>query len=352
MFFAPKAKGYFVEQNDHATLLARTAPLDGSLVVEEVAECAAGDEAALSDAIRRMQPKKSPSGYLNATCGVFPPRRLLRKASLELKRLKEPAYFAEVLTTQFRIEPEKYTVHILNATDGHDLDIAKSPQKEALFCGLPGDDIVAAQDALLNSGIYPERLELGSVAMLGGLVDYLGFKKSKTPTLVLEIGAETTHSFIVTSAGVEASRPIPQGLDSMVPLVQKELGLRDVESARKLFFSNTFDFTGMGPLLVKKLLKELQSSIGFYEVQTGQSVGQVLCTSTPPKLAWLDGVIAAALGVSAMTLEIGPWLLSRKISVADGVVPGGLDAHWFGLFSLMVSQTVSAPDAVAAEKKN
>ena len=28
----------------------------------------------------------------------------------------------------------------------------------------------------------------------------------------------------------------------------------------------------------KKLLKELQSSIGFYEVQTGQSVGQVLTT--------------------------------------------------------------------------
>lgn len=352
MFFAAKTKGYFLEQNDHATLLARTSAATGPIVVEEVSECPAGDEAALAEALKKLQPKKAPSGYLNANCGVYPSRRVVRKATIEPKRVKEPGYFAEVLSTQFRIEPDKYTTHILNATDGHDFDVAKVTQKEALFCGLPADDIVATQDALLASGIYPERLELGSVAMLGGLVDYLGFKKSKTPTLVLEIGAETTHSFIVTTSGVEASRPIPQGLDSMLPVVQKELGLRDAEAARKLFFSNTFDFTGMGPLLVKRLLKELQSSIGFYEVQTGQSVGQLLCTSTPPKLAWLNGAIAAALGVNTLQLDLLPWLQSRQITIPDGVMPGALDVRWFGLFCLMVSQLSPASDAPAAEKKD
>ena len=65
---------------------------------------------------------------------------------------------------------------------------------------------------------------------MGGVVDCLGHMKSKTPVLVLEIGADTTHSFIVTANGIEASRPIPQGLDAMVPIVQKELGLKDEES--------------------------------------------------------------------------------------------------------------------------
>jgi hypothetical protein len=230
-----------------------------------------------------------------------------------------------------------------------DFDITKMVQKEALFCGVPADDVISIQDGLLTDGIYPERLELGSVAMLGGLVDYLAFKKSKTPTLMLEIGSEATHSFIVTSSGVEASRPIPQGLESMVPVVQKELGLKDLESARKLFFSNTFDFTGMGPLLVKRLLKELQSSIGFYEVQTGQSVGQVLCTSIPPKLDWLANAVASALGVASLPLELAPWLQSRQITLSPSASALGLDVRWLGLFSLMVSHTNS--DAAAAEKK-
>ena len=350
MFLAAKTKGFFVEQNDHATLLARVSAAKAPLVIEEMAECSAADPVALTEAIKRLQPKKNPTGYLNASCGVYPANRVVRRATLEPKRLKEAGYLAEVLSTQFRVEAEKYTLHVLNAQDGADFDGAKGTQKDVLFCGLPSEDIIAIQDSLLAGGIYPERLELASVAMLGGIVDYLAFKKSKTPTLVLEIGAETTHSFIVTAAGVEASRPIAQGLESMVPVVQKELGLKDAESARKLFFSNTFDFTGMGPLLVKKLLKELQSSIGFYEVQTGQSVGQVLCTSIPAKLSWLEGTLATALGVARLQLELLPWLQSRHVTLAEGVGGAGLDARWLGLFSLMVSQTIS--DAVPAEKKD
>lgn len=355
MLFSPKTKGFYVEQNHDAFLLARTGTSHDGLVLEAVAEAPAGDSAALAGAIREIQPKKAQSGYLNASCGIYPTRRLLRRATLELKRVKEAGYFAELLSTQFRVEPEKYTVHVLNANDGTDYDTTKATQKEVIFCGVMGDDVITAQDDLLASGIYPDRLELGSIALLGGLVDYLAFKKSKTPTLVLELGAEVTHSFIVSGVGVEASRPIPQGLESMVPIVQKELNLKDAESARKLFFSNTFDFAGMGPLLVKKLLKELQSSIGFYEVQTGQSVGQVVCTGIPAKLAWLASAISTALGVPNLDLELVPWLSARRVAVPDAVAPK-LDARWFGLLSLMTAPHAptpppASPDAVPAEKK-
>ena len=212
MLFAAKTKGFFVEQNDHGILLARTSSARAPFVVEELAECPLGDTVAQAEAIRKLQPKRGPSGYLNAICGVHPPRRLVRRATLDLKRLKEAGYFGEVLSTQFRIEADKYTVYAINAPDGSDLDVAKAVQKEALFCGLPADDIITVQDDLLAGGIYPERVELASVAKLGAVVDYLAFKKSKTPTLVLEIGGDATHSFIVSSSGVEASRPIPQGL--------------------------------------------------------------------------------------------------------------------------------------------
>lgn len=352
MLFSQKTKGFFVELNDHAVMLARTSAGTAPFTVEDMRECPPGDSAALEEAIRLIQPKKAPSGYLHASVGVYPAKRLVRRHSLEMKRIKEAGYLAEVCTQQFRIEQDKYSLAILNAVDGSDYDLTKAVNKDVLFCGLPGDDVTALQNTLLEAGIYPERLELGTVATLGGVVDCLAHGKSKVPTLVLEIGADATHSFIVSSTGVDASRPIPQGLDAMVPIVQKELGLKDEESARKLFYSNTFDFTGMGPLLIKRLLKELQSSIGFYEVQTGQSVGQVLCTQLSPKLVWLDAAIASALGITSLKLDPAPWLQSRQITLPDALAKNAQDVRWFGLLSLMAHyHSVPAHAAVSEEKK-
>src|ERR1019366_1567402 len=328
--------GFFVEMNESSVLMARTTSVSAPVEIEELKECAFGDEAAIGEAIKHLQPKKPPSGYMHAVVGVYPPKRLVRRHTLEIKKMKEPGYMADVFAQQLRIEQDKYTLAMLNSGDGSDYDLAKANQKEVIFCGAPNDEISAAQETLLNLGIFPERIERGRLATLGALVDYLAFEKSKTPTLVLDVGNDTTHSFIVSAAVVEASRPIPQGLDSMVPVVQKELGLKDVESARKLFRSNTFDFTGMGPLLIKRLLKELQSSIGFYEVQTGQSVGQVVCIQLSPKLAWLEGALASSLGISTPKINTVPWLRTRNVVVPDPLAAAAGDFRWFGLMGLMV----------------
>jgi len=350
MFFSDKAKGFFVEQNDHTVLLARTSTPVAPFVIEDMRECPAKNPAALEEAVSQIQgARKNPTGYLHATVAVYPAKRLLRRHSLELKRVKETGYFAELCSQQFRIEQDQYTIAILNAADGTDFDVTKAAQKDVLFCGLPTEDANAIQNSLLESGIYPERIELGGIALLGGLVDYLSFIKSKTPTLALEIGAEATHSFIVTANGVEASRPVPLGLDAMVPIVQKELGLKDEESARKLFYSNTFDFTGMGPLLIKRLLKELQSSIGFYEVQTGQSVGQLLSVQLPPTLSWLDAAIASSLGITGLKLDLPGWTQSRQITFAESLAQNAQDPRWFGLLSLMAQH--DSVHATAVEEK-
>ena len=346
MLFSHKPKGFFVELNDHAVMVARTSGPTAPFAVEEMLDCAPNDPAALRDMLGRIQPKKSPTGYVHATVGIYPAKRLIRRHTIEPKRVKEQAYITELCTQQFRIEDDKYSLTILNANDGVDFDTARGTQKDVVFCGLPIEDAQGIQAMLLESGIYPERLELGSVATLGGVVDCLAFNKAKTSVLVLEVGADATHSFIVTANGIEASRPVPQGLEAMVPLVQKELGLKDEESARKLFYSNTFDFTGMGPLLIKKILKELQSAIGFYEVQTGQSVAQVMTTQLSPKLQWLDTAVSNALGISSVKLDPVAWLESRQVSLPENLVKQAQETRCFGLLSLM-AQAQSA-HAVAA----
>ncbi len=349
MFFSKKTKGFFVESSDHAVFLGRTSHLVAPFTIEDLRECPPDDSEALAEAISQVYPGKNAGGYLHATVGVYPEKRLVRRHSVEVRRIKEPSYFAEVCSQQFRIEQDKFSLAIINANDGSDFDAAKAQQKEVIFCGLPTDESDAVQKGLLDNKIYPERLELGSIATLGAVVEWLAFTKSKTPTLVLEISAESTHSFIVTASGVEASRPIPQGLNSMIPIVQKELGLKDEEAARKLFYSNTFDFTGMGPLLIKRFLKELQSSIGFYEVQTGQSVGQMVSTQLPAKLVWLDRAISGALGITSAKIDPVPWLKALQITIPENLLRHAQDARYLGLLALMVQHHVS--HAVPAEEK-
>ena len=346
MFFTPKTKSFFADCTEHTLLLARTSAAVPPLVVEEVREVAADDEAALEEALKVLQPKKTGS-YTQAVCGVYPPKRVVRRVTLDPKRAKEPGYLNEVAAQQLRIEPDQHTLMVLNSQDGHEYDLAQAAQKEVVICGLPMEDINAIQDKLLASGLYPDRLELGTLATLGALADYLNFAKNKTPTLVLEIAADSTQSFIVSGAGLEMSRAIAQGLDGMIPIVQKELSLKDEESARKLFYSNAFDFTGLGPLLIKRLLKDLQSSIGFYEVQTGQSIGQVICPLLPPKLGWLEEAVAGQLGVPVLQPDIPAWLQSRQITLADAVPAAAQDARRLGLYGLMAHY----PRHAAAQEK-
>ena len=343
MFFANKSKGFCVEIGEHTTLLARLTQPEAPFLVEELKELPSSESGAISEWIKVTQGRGS-TGYAHSTCGIYPTKRVVRRHTLDLKRVKEPAYFNEIYAQQFRVEPEKYIIKPLNPTDGGDYDTVKATQKEVLFCGLPADEVIAMQDKLLEQGIYPERLELGTLATLGGMVNYLKFKQSKSPLLLLEIGEESTQSFILSSEGVDISRPIPSGIAAMIPVVQKELGLKDEESAKKLFYSNTFDFTSMGGALVKKLLKELQSSIGFYEVQTGQSIGNVLCTQLPVSLAWLGTTMAGALGVPPLKIDMLPWLESLNIKLADGVALGQPEERWTGLFSLIASYQNAVPD--------
>ncbi|MEJ1973001.1 MAG: hypothetical protein WDM96_11250 [Lacunisphaera sp.] len=343
MLFAKKSKGFCVEIGEHATLLARLSQPEAPFVIEELKELSSTDTEGLAAWLKTTEGKGA-TGYAHATCGVYPAKRVIRRHTVDLKRAKDPAYFPEVYAQQFRIEPDKYTMRMLNPDDGSEYDQVKVSQKEALFCGLPSDDVIDIQNKLLEQGVYPERLELGTLATLGGVISYLKFKQSKTPVLLLEIGAEATQSFILSAEGVDISRPIPSGIAAMIPVVQKELGLKDEESAKKLFYSNTFDFTSMGGVLVKKLLKELQSSIGFYEVQTGQSIGSVLCTQLPTSLTWLGTTMAGSLSVPLLKTELQPWLESQNIKLADGVTLGQPEERWFGLFSLLASYQNAVPD--------
>lgn len=335
MRFSGKSSGYFIDVGEYSTLVAQTSSLAAPLVIEKVEELPGGGLSAVGATLDKLAGARRAGAYRHSIIGIYPERRFIRRASLDMKRTKEPGYLDELLTTQFRAEPEKMILALMAGADGQDVDPNNPNQKEVLFCGGYSEDFATAQTSLLAQGVFPERLELGSVAMMGAMGNVLALQGTKSPTLVLEIGRETTNCYILSSNGVDLARPIPHGINSMVPVAQKELGLKDEEAAARLLFSNTFDFTGMGPALVKRLLKELQSSIGFFEVQTGQSIGQLVCSVIPQNCAWLSSTLSASLGVGLLKLELEPWMQQQGIRLAKGVAADGVPEPWIGLLGLM-----------------
>ena len=331
-----KTKGLFVDFSEYALLLARTSSYKSPIHIEELAERSLTDNLEeTAEFIREFVQLKSGS-FIQSKCSVYPSQRFIRRFTLDTaQKAKNPNYFMDTLNSQFRVDPEKNAITILNAATGAEFDLEKGVDKELMFVGAPIEELKSCQKQLLERSIYPASLEIGTVSTLGGLMQYSKVKGLNAPTLVLEITADNSNVFIFRDDMLDVSRPISFGLNSMYPIIQQELGLKDESSAKKIFYSNTFDFTEMGPKLLRKMLKELQASTGFYEVQTGQTIGQIFLSLLPKNLQWVGQVLARSLGVDVVELDFPAWVKAQGITMADEVDVASLENRWIGLFGLM-----------------
>ncbi len=332
---------YFVEHSDAGFLIARTSGYVTPLTLEEVCETPSDGDREIVSLVESMGGASGAAGYTRARCGVYPQGRLLGKLTIdEPRRAKDPRYLEERVKSEFNIEPSGYHLAVLNLRTGAAADIGSLMEKEFFVCGAPIETFSEAQKHVLQLGVFPDRLELGSVASIGALVDYHRHAGFDAPTLMLEIGRRDTRVVIIHRGAVDAVRTIPSGLQSMIAVVQRDLGLKDEEAARRLFYSDSFDFKEMGPRLVDRLLREIQSTVGFYEVSTGLSVGQVICTKAPHQLAWLNKTFAKALNVDPLTLSFPGWLERNGVSLGSGIDADNIPAHWLGLLGLIIDAGV------------
>lgn len=334
----PKTKGLFVDISEYSILAARTSGYKLPMVVEEIKELPMSGVESAEDVREFLEDLVEFNGavYYVARCGVYPDGRFVRFYEVDSpSKAKDMNYLAEVLENEFNIDPAANQVSILNASDGSDYDSEAATSKRLVYCGGPAESFEAEQERILKYGLYPDRLELSSVTTLGGVCDYARFNNIKGPILCLELTARSASIFISNDGQVDVARPIPFGLDSIYPLLQRELGLKDEASARKLFFSNTFDFAEMGPKLLRRVTKELQASAGFYEVQTGQTIEQVFISVLPKNLSWITKTVSDALCLEILRPNYEAWMESLNVNIADNVELANLGARWMGLFSLM-----------------
>lgn len=348
MFSSRQLPGIFLDCGGDTVRGARTSSFTAPFTVEEVGECPAGDRVALAHLVQRLSPRRAVGRRVHARVAIRPEGQLVRVLTAEPKRLLEPEYFAALCSGQLQIDPEHYLLSVLEAETGQSFNPARTGERELFFCGLPLAERGAAQGALLDQDIYPESLELSTVATLGAVADHVRHGGLTAPVLVLEVGGACSHAYVVSRGGVTHVRPLSSGLDAMVPLVQRNLGLKDFAAAKKLLYANAFDFSAMGPELTLALAREVHALVSHLEVRTGRSVRQVLNLRLPPKLGWLGLALARGLGLEPLAPAIDNWLAARGITPVPAVHAAvGSDPGWLGVWGLMLRGEVRDADQAA-----
>ena len=330
-----KAKGVYLSVTEQSVFAARTSSTKPPFVVEEAFKLPRDKTDEVADAIDGIVEAKQ-NNFAIGHVSISPDSRFVRAFDLDTTaRKKNPDYYTDTLKSQFRIDAESNAVSIIEADTGAEADLEKGAITRLLFCGAEMEEVKAEQQAVIDWSVYPETPQISSVSNLGAISDYAQREKVDSAILILEMSTDSSQAFIVREGRIDVTRPIPYGINSMIPVVKQELGLKDEESAKKLFFSNTFDFTEVGPKLLRKLIRELQASTGFYEVQTGQTIGHLFLPQFPATLSWVEQCLSESLGVDPLRMDAVQWLGKHEIEFATDVETEALDAEWFGLLSLM-----------------
>lgn len=334
-----KTKGLFVESSRFGLTVAQTSAPQAPFVVEKVVGISpdSGKEKA-RELLLGMSGIRG-ARYAQCCVSVYPQSRFLQRLSVDNPaKLKEPNYFDDAIRNQMGVDLSVSLASVVNACDGMPFDASRSlsTQRELLVCGASVNELKTQQEELQSMGVYPIRLEIGSLPMLGAIASLAKFNAVKRPILFLEVGTVTTFVYIVGTEKVELCRMVPAGLDSMLPVLAGELGMKDEQAARSMLYSTTFDFTEMGPTLLVNLLKEVRASTGFYEVQTGQSIGGLFLHLVTPSLSWVGQSISKSLGIEPMATDFKSWLESYGVKLSDDVLKDPNLRHMIGVFALML----------------
>ncbi len=332
-----RKKEYIIEYRPTSIRLARVSSLTAPITIEAIEEIElSADSETIARAVRQFCGAKA-NGYLNGSCIVYPDRRVVRQVSIDSPRGKETDFIFEFLQNEIENAPSDLSAHCLSPETGTEVDPNDFNKKEVIVCGVPNGDIADLQNRMLEHAIYPTRIELGTLGTIGALQDALIWKNSKVPALYLELDDHSANAVIVGSKGIEMSRKIDTGSKDIAEALKEELSLKDEAAAVRLLSSKDFDFSSISRKILRKLLRELQSSIGYYEVQTGQSVSWIHTSSRAVSMDWLEGSVGGFLNLESFELNISEWLQSSEINCADDELGKIADLSWIGLLSTLCS---------------
>ena len=333
MLFRRSRSGVVIEINPFRVLLARLGRLGGDAVhIEQVAELPADDPVGVRRELRRLFPEHK--NYVPGICGIFPPTRLLQREELNAKKFADPDYLSNLLAGQYKIPAEKWRVGLVSPFDGAPFGPKNPPVKDVLLCGEATDELLVAQHRFLDLGVLPRRMEIASLAVLGGVQSHQAMMGDTRPVAIVELDFHRTYLFILGKNGVHTSAPIAFGFNALIEAACKELGSEDATAVRARLATGEAAIVARSPRLLRQLVRNLKPAVDYFELQTGQRVNDLYCTFLPPGLAWLGQALAASLEMQDLPVACADWLKHLAITSPDDL-PARLGPNWLSLISLI-----------------
>ncbi len=324
---------------EYFSLLARIGNKKGSLwVIDSIEELSASSATENLKAGLEKSFKLIPQAPLVTICSVAPLNRFIHRVKLDLKVKKQGVGgFGALLKERFNIELPSHKVAVLDADTGENIDVKNLPDN-VCFVGAPKKEFTEAQAELLKHYLYPQRMFLTTLDSLSGLIHYASLKKVTAPILYIEISLNKSHIFILKDKKIEASYPLVYGLKNFIQAARKDYNLPDDVSAHKYLTNDVKPDSDEAQKLVSRMVAELKSYVGFFEVQCGTTIGNIFFNQLPPTLGWIEQGISKLMGIETLEIDYQTWLKSKGLMVKEGLIKdNNLPKHLFNVFSLMMN---------------
>ena len=312
-----KSKSLFAEVSHYAIRMARTDRTAAPIRVESLASIPIQTTAETRRAVESFAGETRGS-YCQARCAVYPRDRFLHRYYAEnAARSKADDFAKKTLQSELKRNPADTAFRLIHPPTGKPYDPQEALSREIFFVGAGRDCLLEEQKRLIELGIYPTRLEIASIALFAGAKRAIVEEDMDASALLLEFSEKATYGYVVNLNGLALSHMIDFGIGSIAARIQKELGLHDTLSARKVMLSKTFDFQDMASKLLEELITRVRASTGQFEVQTGRSVRYLLFPGLPESLDWIGTVLAAELGMERWNPTLGEWLDRAGITLSE-----------------------------------
>jgi hypothetical protein len=332
--FNPKARnGVLLNLCENHLQLARIADIgDRPWQLDAFREIASVDDPGIEQWLTEMLPDRRGKTHALGVCGFHPYGRVLVRDSLVPRRLPESEYLRGLVAQHAGItSASEWSVAALNPVDGSSLPTESAPRPGLLF-GVSWSAQRETQQRLLRLGIRPHRLEVDTLALLGGLMRLLGQMSYPHAAVVCEIEHAQTRVFILGKDGVHTPQSFPHGFLSLAESTMKLLSLPDTDAARRELAAPSEELRAHSRRLVRMISRHLRPAVDYYELQTGQRVGALYCAQLSSQFTWLAEALAAAVDLEPIKADLNAWLPAVGLQIAPDTPP--LDASWIPLFSL------------------
>jgi hypothetical protein len=341
IFQRKERHGVLLNLTDHFVQLARVSGLDERpLTVDQFAEHSIDDEEAITRWLRATFPDHT-GGYLPGYCGFHPRERLLLRETLNPRRLTEAGYLSGLVAEHAKLSSTKeWQIAVLHPSEG--MPVApESTARAGLLLGVPWTAVRETQNLLRKWGIRPRRLEVGTLALLGGLSRHLSLTAYPHALVACEITHTQTKIYLLGKDGVHTPPSLPHGLLSIEEAAMKELGAPDVATARRHLEEPTDELRAHGRRLVRMLSRHLRPAVDYFEMQTGQRIGALFCAHLPGRLAWIEHALSVAVDLDLFSPDFPTWLPAVGLQIGAAPIPSH---SWLQSLSL-VGQLIPGPAA-------